>query len=139
MQIAHPEAQRRPAAACGCGRVSDLAASAKLGGVADAPEGRAAIQRVLHGLEKGADRNLVKVSQGKCQGLHLGKNNLTHRYVPGAGWLGSSFVEKDEGVLVDTGLDMSQRCALPAKEDNRTLGCIRRSVTRRPREMTQPW
>ena len=42
----------------------------KLGGVADTPEGCAAIQRDLDSLEKWADRNLEKFSKGKCQVLH---------------------------------------------------------------------
>lgn len=39
----------------------------------------------------------------------------------GADWLRSSFAEEDEGVLVDTRLDMS--CALPAEKTNSALGC----------------
>ena len=81
----------------------------------------------------------MKFNQGKCQVLHLGRNNPRHQYMPVADWLGSSFAEKDEGVLVDTRLDMSQQCALPAKAANSTLGCIRQSVISRPRDVTQPW
>ncbi|KAK4829816.1 hypothetical protein QYF61_006653 [Mycteria americana] len=45
----------------------------KLGGVADRPEGRAAIQRDLNRrLEKGPDRNLMKFNKEKCRVLHLG-------------------------------------------------------------------
>jgi len=55
-----------------CKRADDT----KLGGVADTPEGRAAIQRDLDSLEKWADRNLEKFSKGTCQVLHLRRTTL---------------------------------------------------------------
>lgn len=38
-------------------------------------EGRAAFQRDLDRLEKWIDMNIVKVSEGKCDVLPLGKND----------------------------------------------------------------
>jgi len=52
-----------------------------LGGVADALEGRAAIQRDIHRQEKWADRNLMKFSKEKCKVLQLGRNNSRHQYM----------------------------------------------------------
>lgn len=43
-----------------------------LAGVADVPEGHAAIQRNLNRLEKWTNRNLRKLSKGKCKLLLLG-------------------------------------------------------------------
>ncbi|KAK4811083.1 hypothetical protein QYF61_016369 [Mycteria americana] len=118
--------------------LSKFADDPKLGGEADTPEDRAASQRDLDRLEKWADRNLMQFNQGKCQVLHLGKNNPMHQYMLGAAWLESSFAERDLGVLVGTRLNMSQQCALVAKRADGILGCIRQSIASRLRKVILP-
>jgi len=118
--------------------LNKFADDTKLGGVVHTPEGCAAIQRDLDGLENWAERNLMKFNKGKCRVLHLGRNNPMHQYRLGADLLGSSSAERDVGVLVDNVLTMSQQCALAAKTTSGILGCIKNSVASRSREVLLP-
>jgi len=61
-----------------------------------------------------------------------------HQYRLGADLLESSSGERDLGVLVDDRLTMSQQCALAAKKTNGIVGCIRRNVGSRSREVLLP-
>jgi len=90
---------------------------------------------LIEKLESWAERNLMRFNKGKCGVLHLGRNNPMHQYRLRVALLESSSVEKDLGVLVDDRLTMSQQCALIAKKANGILGCFRRSVASRSREV----
>ncbi|GAB0208263.1 mitochondrial enolase superfamily member 1 [Grus japonensis] len=93
--------------------LSKFAIDTKLCGVVDKLEGRDAIQRDLDRLEE-------------------------HSYRLGEEWIESSPEEKDLGVLIDEKLNMSRQCALAAQKANHVLGCIKRSVTSRSREVILP-
>jgi len=80
----------------------------------------------------------MKFNKGKCRVLHLGRNNPMHQYRLKADLLKSRSVERDLGVLVYDKLTMSQHCALAAKKVNGILGCIKKRVASRLREVLLP-
>ena len=61
-----------------------------------------------------------------------------HQYRQGVDLLEGSSAKKDLAVLVDSKLPMSQQCALVAQKANEILGCIRRRVSSRSREVILP-
>ncbi|PKU49487.1 rna-directed dna polymerase from mobile element jockey-like [Limosa lapponica baueri] len=117
--------------------LSKFADDTKLGRVADTPEGCAATQQDLDRLESWAESNLMKFNKGKHRVLHPGSDNPIHWYRLGGDLLESSSAERDLGALVDK-LTMRKQCALVDKKTNGILGCIKKTVGSRSREVILP-
>ncbi|KAJ7413641.1 hypothetical protein WISP_89210 [Willisornis vidua] len=107
----------------------------KLCGAVDTPEGWDAIQRDLDKLKRWAHGNIVMFNRAKCKVLHpsWGKPWCESR-------LGNenSSTEDNLGVLVDESLGMSQHYALAGQKASCILGCLKRSMGSRLREVILP-
>lgn len=115
-----------------------MAGDTKLRGAVDTSGGCAAVQKDLDWLEKWAYRNLTKLNKGEFKVLHAGMDNSTHQYMLGTDRLESTLAEKDLRVPADTKLKVSQKCALAARVGNSVMGCIRKSIASRLREVILP-
>jgi len=113
-----------------------LAGDTKLSG---AVEGRAATQRDLGRLEEWACANLLKLNKAMCKVLHLGWGNPQYQHRVEDEWIESSPAEKELGVLVNEKLDVRRQCALAALKANCVLGCRKRSMARRSKEVILPF
>ena len=106
--------------------LSKFADDTKLGGSADLPEERRALQRDLDRLDLWAKVNCTNFNRVKSQVLHFGHSHPRKPYRLGEEWLESCLTERGLGVLMDSWLNMSQQV-------NGILAWIRSGVVSRTR------
>ena len=76
--------------------------------------------------------NFIRLNKSKCQVLHVLSVQAGHVSIE------HSSAKKYLGALVDGMLDMNQQCVLTAQEASVILGCIKRSMASRSREVMLP-
>ncbi|CAM4701606.1 unnamed protein product [Lepidochelys kempii] len=107
----------------------------KLGGIANLERDRDIIQEDLDDLVNWSNSNRMKFNHEKCKVMHLGINNKNFSYKLGMHQLEVMEEEKDLGVLVDHRMTMSCQCDMAGKKANAVLGCIRRDICSRDKEV----
>ncbi|CAM4513742.1 unnamed protein product [Caretta caretta] len=110
----------------------------KLGGIANLEKDRDTLQEDLDDLVNWSNRNRMKFNSEKCKVMHLGINNKNFSYKLGTHQLEVTEEEKDLGVLVDHRMTMSCQCDIAVKKANVILGCIRRGISSRDKEVLVP-
>ncbi|CAM4653297.1 unnamed protein product [Lepidochelys kempii] len=106
----------------------------KLGGIANLERDRDIIQEDLDDLVNWSNRNRMKFNSEKCKVMHLGINNKNISYKLGMHQLEVT-EEKDCGVLVDHRMTLSHQYDMAVKKANAVLGCIRRGISSRDKEV----
>ncbi|CAM4378502.1 unnamed protein product [Caretta caretta] len=106
-----------------------------LGGIANLEKDWDIIQEDLDNLVNWSNSNRMKFNSEKCKVMHLGINNKNFSYKLRMHQLEVTEEEKDLGVLVDHRMTMSRQCDMAVKKANAVLGCIRRGISSRDKEV----
>ncbi|CAM4576074.1 unnamed protein product [Caretta caretta] len=110
----------------------------KLGGIANTEKDRDIIQEDLDDLVNWSNSNRMKFNSEKCKIMNLGINNKNFCYKLGTHHLEVTEEEKDLGILVDHRMSMSRQCDMAVKKANAVLGCIRRGISSRYKQVLVP-
>ncbi|CAM5121826.1 unnamed protein product [Eretmochelys imbricata] len=105
----------------------------KLRGIANLENDRDIIQEDLDDLVNWSNSNRMKFNSEKYKVMHLGINKKNFSYKLGTHQL--EVTEEDLGVLVDHRMTMSRQCDMAVKKTNAVLGCIRRGISSRDKEV----
>ncbi|CAM5083137.1 unnamed protein product [Natator depressus] len=108
------------------------------GGIANLEKDRDIIQEDLDDLVNSSNSDRMKFNSEKCKVMHLGINNKNFSYKMGTHQLEGMEEENDLGVLVDHRMTMSCQCVMAVKKANAVLGCIRRGISSRDKEVLVP-
>ena len=107
----------------------------KLGQVVNDTTGIQRLQNCLDYLEDWASCWGMAFNVSKCKILHMGKNNMSHKYRIGGVEVPNHQEERDIGVIIHDSLKPSRQCAESARKANAVLGQLTRSFHYRDRHI----
>ncbi|CAM4501029.1 unnamed protein product [Lepidochelys kempii] len=110
----------------------------KLGGIANLEKDRDILQEDLDDLVNWSNSNRMKFNSEKCKVMHLGINNKNFSYKLGTHKLEVTEEKKNLGALVDHRMTMSCQCDVAMRKASAVLGCIRRGISSRDKEVLVP-
>ena len=119
--------------------LSMFADETKLCGPVDTSKKQEAIWRDLDRLKQWDQEHLMRFNKAKYKVLHLSRGKLHYQYNLWDVKMEHSPAENDLRVPVDGKLDVSQKCALTAQKAKCILGCSKRSVISRLKEVILPF
>ena len=116
-------------------KLSKFADDTKLGGKVDSRGGGEQIQESIDTCMDWAKDWQMEFNLSKCKVLGMGKNNENRDYRMQGVILECVTQEKDLGVGIDTGGKRAAQCQAATGEANRVLGCIRRGINYKSKEV----
>ena len=108
--------------------IGKFADDTKMGKSVSSAEGVQKLREDLVKLENWASDWQMSFNTDKCSIIHLGNDNLKHKYSLCGSELRESTKERDLGIMVDNSMKFSEQCNTAIKNANSTLGLIRRAI-----------
>ena len=96
------------------------------------------LQEDINTIENWSEKWQMPFNVPKCHALPLGFNNKKEGYTVNNTQIDSVETEKDLGIFIDEKLDFNRHVLEIVKKANRTLGCIRRTIKYKDREIILP-
>ena len=96
------------------------------------------LQNDLDRLLKWYEKWQILFNVGKCKCLHTGHVNLDVNYKMGDTDTCITVKEKDLGVTISAGMNVSEQCGIAASKGNQILGLIRRNIAYKDKKLIIP-
>src|SRR5207247_2043533 len=109
-------------------KIGKFADDTKLCKSVSSSDGVQKLREDLMKLGKWANDWQMSFNTDKCSVIHLGNDNLKHKYSLCSSDLRDSIKERDLSIIVDSSMKFTEQCNTAIKNANSTLGLIRRTI-----------